>query len=244
MSTSGRHIKKKILHEDDGPSSRSKRRRRSRNGRKYSSKRKSAEVKLMRPQRLAARNAINGFPHTSEISTDGEEECGTEGDSSGTDSSLRDTNTKTQQPVDYLQNKYLAGEQGSLNDPGAAVQHTKQIESLTNVGNKKRLVLKFTLRNSNNSLPPERIRNQSDNQTLTASFPSRDSSFSSTAVTEFLEGNKLAKIQDDLSTIAGSEENEVQLGEVKSSDRAIRISNACRYMLWQQIKFQLPLRDQ
>ncbi|XP_027118426.2 uncharacterized protein [Coffea arabica] len=212
MSTSGRHVKKRILHGNDVPLSKSKRTKRSRSGRKYTSKRKSAEVKLTRSQRLAARNAINGFSHISEISTDGEEDESPEGDSSGNNSSFLSTNIKTQQPVDYLPNvkRYLAGDQGSLNESETAVTCPP-----TNVGNKKKLVLKLTLNNSKKSLPPEHIRSQSADHTVTASYPSKDSGSSYTGVTKLLEGKELENIEEDLTTIAGCEQTKVHLGEAK-----------------------------
>lgn len=186
---SGRRVKKRTLHEHNGNSSRSKGTKKSRNCRKFSSIRKSTELKSLRPQRAAAQNAINGFSQVSEFSTDGEEEEGSESYSSESDSSLWGTNMENKKSVERVGNekgKHLADEKVpsvEFND-GAANCH-KETEHPLNVNNRKRLILKLSIRNPVKSLPSESTRGQSDLQGAVASFPSGNSGPSSSGVSDF-----------------------------------------------------------
>lgn len=227
MTASGARVKRNTFHEHNGTLSWSKRTKRSRNCRKTSSTRKSTKVKSLRPQRIAARNAINGFSHVSEISTDGEE--GSESDSSESESSLWGTNIKNEKFVDTShgeKGKHLADEQLPLVESNNAVKYPKETEHQLKVENRKRLVLKFSIRNSVKSLPPESDRIQSDYQeTVAPSFPSGDSGQSSSAVSDFklvkdsevselLENEEPKSTQENLE-ISGYKSTKAPWGEVK-----------------------------
>lgn len=227
MTASGARAKKRTLHEHNGTLSQSKKTTKSRNCRKTSSTRKSAKVKSLRPQRIAARNAINGFSHVSEISTDGEEES--ESDSSESESSLRGTNIKSKKFVNNShgeKGKHLADEQLPLVESNNTVKYPKETEHQLKVENRKRLVLKFSIRSSVKSLPPESDRIQSDYQDAVASsFPSGDPGPSSSGVSDFkplkdsdvsepLENEEPKCTQENLE-ISGYKNTKVPWGEVK-----------------------------
>ncbi|CAI9104888.1 OLC1v1003675C2 [Oldenlandia corymbosa var. corymbosa] len=183
-TASGRCVKKKINPEAEGPSSRSKRKKKQRNGRKHSLKKKSTEVvKPTRPQRLAVQNAVNGSSYASEFNLDEEEVEESlefkDDYSSGTNSSLDGANVKTNRVVHHLRKekqkmKSLSGEQGlSSNWSDNAVKGpAEQRESPQNVGNKK-LILKFSLPNLKSSLGKD-VREGCNNQVATSSFRQMD----------------------------------------------------------------------
>lgn len=227
MTASGTRIKKKNLHEHNGTLSRSKRTKKSRNCHKTSYTRKSTQVKSLRPQRIAARNAINGFSLVSEFSTDGEEESGS--DSSESESSLWGTKIRNEKLVNNSygeKGKHLADEQLPLVESRNAIKYPKETEHQVKVENRKRLVLKFSIRNSVKSLPSESDRIQSDHQDAVASScPSGDSGPSCTGVSDFkhvkncevselLENEEPKSTQENLE-MSGYKSSKVPWGEVK-----------------------------
>lgn len=227
MTASGARVKKRTLHEHNETLSRSKRTKKSRNYRKTSSTMNSSEVKSLRPQRIAVRNAINGFSHVSEISTDGEE--GSESDPSESELSLWGTNIKNKKCGNNShgeKGKHLADEQLPLVESNNAVKYPKETEHQLKVENRKRLVLKFSIRNSVKSLPPESDRIQSDYQDdVASSFRSGDSGPSSSGVSDFklvknsgvselLENEEPKSTQENLE-ISGYKSTKVPWGEVK-----------------------------
>ena len=75
MTSSGRCVKRRNLDEHDASSSRTKRVKKQKSGRKTS--KKSVKAKALRPQRIAARNAMSLFSQITEASAD-EDESGSE----------------------------------------------------------------------------------------------------------------------------------------------------------------------
>ncbi|KAL2507578.1 WD40/YVTN repeat-like-containing domain [Forsythia ovata] len=163
MTSSGRRLKKRISDEQDGTSSRSKRYRKSKNGGRTTSRRKSPKSKSLRPQRVAARNATNIFSQITTTSTDGEEEDGSAGDSSYSESSFEGSAIQRQVLIDNLHNKqrkYSDSEKISSERSEDVVKPLKQPDSLSSVEKKKKLVLKFSLRDPKSPIYPENIRKQ------------------------------------------------------------------------------------
>ncbi|CAK9145214.1 unnamed protein product [Ilex paraguariensis] len=240
MTSSGRRVKRRTLDDDDHTTSRARRTKKSRSG-LNSSKRKSSKVKSLRPQRVAARNAINFFSQITEGSTDGEDEDCSEEDFSESELLLQNSNIRANGPNDDLQNvveKYSKGEQATLDESENVVKPPNDIESQANVGNRKRLVLKLSLRNSKKSVPSENIRTLSDNQVDIASSSSRpneedlifsragDLGSSSNAIdlepsedynqTKFRDNENLKKDEDQLQVSAGYKDSQIRWGEVKA----------------------------
>lgn len=164
MTSSGRRKRKRIMDKDVS-SSKSKRTGKSRNGRKTASKKNSTKPKTLRPHRVATRNANNVFLH-SDFSTGDEDDASSEDDSSESDSE-KWSYAQSEESDGMLQNgrmKSLIGEEASaLDEPPTSTQ--PQI----NVENKRRLVLKFSIRDAKKSLPLKVSNTQFENQTCSAS---------------------------------------------------------------------------
>lgn len=145
-TSSGRRVKRKNLDEYDGESSLvHNRRRKFKNGRKASRK-KSSSSKSLRPQRAAARNALNLFSRITGASTDGEDEYSTEGDSSESESVLEVSNVVSEESELSLQHE----EREPLKGKEILVEKSEDIERLDrqsefqiDTGPKRRLVLKL-----------------------------------------------------------------------------------------------------
>ncbi|CBI36946.3 unnamed protein product, partial [Vitis vinifera] len=212
MTSSGRRVKRRNLNECDGTSSRS-RTKKSKNGRKVS-KRNSSKIQSLRPQRAAKRNALNMFSQITETSTEGDDEEGLEDDSSGS-------------------------EQSSLNEFENAIKFP---ESQSNAGNRRRLVLKFSLRDSKKSIPSEDTRPKCNTQADIVHSPSRpppktveeketnlisedpESSSMHAADLEqsqnhnrddFIHKPRSEETEDHLDTSAGYKDNKIRWGENK-----------------------------
>lgn len=144
-----RHVKKRNLSERDGLISGSSGSKKLKNSRKFS-KGKSSKVKSSRPQRIAARNALNMFSRITGTSTDGDVEDDSEDDTSSSESRLQESNIRRKISDKYLQNiqdKYVEEEN---------IVKTHQLpESQPNAGNRKKLVLKLSLRGSKKPVSPE-----------------------------------------------------------------------------------------
>ncbi|XP_021609928.1 uncharacterized protein LOC110613189 isoform X5 [Manihot esculenta] len=149
VESSVRHVKKRNLSERDGLISGSSGSKKLKNSRKFS-KGKSSKVKSSRPQRIAARNALNMFSRITGTSTDGDVEDDSEDDTSSSESSLQESNIPRKISDKYLQNmqdKYVEEEN---------IVKTHQLpESQPNAGNRKKLVLKLSLRGSKKPVSPE-----------------------------------------------------------------------------------------
>ncbi|XP_073113760.1 uncharacterized protein [Elaeis guineensis] len=165
-TSSGRRIKKRNLDERDGTTlSRTHRPRRSRNGR-LASRKKSSKSKSLRPQRRAARNALNLFSKITGASTDGEDEDDSESSTSESDSLLPDSNTQSVESDKSMQNKQIkhAREKEVSRDEYEDVAKPSPIESQANTGSRRRLVLKLPRRDAKAILSSERTRVECDEQ--------------------------------------------------------------------------------
>ena len=241
MTSSGRRVKRRNLNECDGTSSRS-RTKKSKNGRKVS-KRNSSKIQSLRPQRAAKRNALNMFSQITETSTEGDDEEGLEDDSSGSDPMIQDSNmqnTKSDRNLQNVQQKYQRGEQSSLDEFENAIKFP---ESQSNAGNRRRLVLKFSLRDSKKSIPSEDTRPKCNTQADIVHSPSRpppktveeketnlisedpESSSMHAADLEqsqnhnrddFIHKPRSEETEDHLDTSAGYKDNKIRWGEVKA----------------------------
>ncbi|GAV83610.1 WD40 domain-containing protein/Bromodomain domain-containing protein [Cephalotus follicularis] len=138
MTSSGRRIKKRNLDERDGSKSGSRKAKKSRS-RRIALKMKSSKAKSLRPQRVAARNALTMFSTISGTSTDGDD-----GDDSEDDTSDKES---------------------LIVEPNGFAKPREFPESQANIGIRKRLVLKFSLRDSMKLAPSEDTRPGSNNQT-------------------------------------------------------------------------------
>ncbi|XP_073135794.1 uncharacterized protein [Henckelia pumila] len=154
-TSSGRRVKKKILDEGDDSLIRNNRARKSKNGRKTSKKKSSS--KSSRPQRAAARNALNLFSRITGTSTDGDVKDWDE-NSSESESTLQDSSFTTEESEASLQNEWdehSKGKEISL-DPSVDVDHPYPYpESHSNSVGKKRLIIKFPNRDASKVAPQQ-----------------------------------------------------------------------------------------
>ncbi|MCD7449439.1 hypothetical protein HAX54_052146 [Datura stramonium] len=142
VASSGRRLRKKVKDEDVGTSCRSPRTRKSRNGRKATTKRKSTKSKSFRPHRGAAHPEI--VHQHSDISSDDEDEASSEGDSLETESPECWSSDQRIASDDKLPSK-----QRNYPTSGAIDVPPKSTEPPTNGENKRRLVLKLKIRDAN-----------------------------------------------------------------------------------------------
>ncbi|GLU07272.1 hypothetical protein SLE2022_242360 [Rubroshorea leprosula] len=166
MTASGRRVKKRSLNEHDGSTSGINRIKKSKNGRK-SSKRKSSKEKPFRPQRLAARNARNMFSKITGTSTEEDDEVESEDYSSNSESGLQDSSVqsiKTDRNLENMPQKPRTNEQ-ILFDYEDGVRPHELNESQSNIGNRKKLILKFSLRDSKKQEPPGDNKLNTDDKT-------------------------------------------------------------------------------
>lgn len=174
-TSSGRRVKRRNLDECDGNSSRNKRFRESKHGRKAS--RKKVSSKSLRPQRVAARNALTLFTKITGTSTDGEDEDGSIADSSESESMIQDSNIESDESGRSLQIvsiKHSKGKEVFL-DGHEGVIESREISESHNAGNRKRLVLKLPARNSNNSVVPNSNHRKGEKMGNLASSSSKGS---------------------------------------------------------------------
>lgn len=159
VTSSGRRVKKRNVDDADGSSSGSKKSKRPRTGRKVS-KRKSSKSKILRPQRVAASNARHMFSRITEVSTDEEGEDDSEYESSDSESALQCVSIQSADSGEVNMHQTLTKEEETYVDiPNPPTLH----ESQSTIGNRKRLVLKFSLRDSKKQAPLEDIKPQSKN---------------------------------------------------------------------------------
>nr|XP_010938293.1 bromodomain and WD repeat-containing protein 3 [Elaeis guineensis] len=160
-TSSGRRVKRRNLDEHDGTTLlRTHRPRRSRSGR-LASRRKSSKSKSLRPQRRAARNALNLFSKITGVSTDGEDEDDSESSSSESESVLPDSNTQSMESDKSMPNnqiKHAREKEVSRVEREDVAKPSALIESQANVGSKRRLVLKLPRRDQKAVLSSEKTR--------------------------------------------------------------------------------------
>lgn len=167
-TASGRRVKKRILDEQEGTSSRSKRYKKSKIGQR-TSRRKSTKSKSLRPQRVAARNAINNFSQIPETSTDEEDEDSSAGETSDSESSLEGSSIQRKEQSDNLlneQRKYLVSSNSSEELVKPCLNHP---DGQINVGNKKKLVLRISLNHHKTPTLSENHMGRLESQTSIAS---------------------------------------------------------------------------
>ncbi|KAG5555237.1 hypothetical protein RHGRI_012690 [Rhododendron griersonianum] len=153
MTSSGRRVKRKNLDECGGEVN-GKNRRKSRHGQK-ASRRKSSSSKSFRPQRAAARNALNLFSRLTGVSADGEEDRSES--SLESESMLQDSSMGSEESDTSSQNKqhnHSKGKEVLVDESDGVVKPHECSESRLISGN-RRLVVKFPTRALNKSVPAE-----------------------------------------------------------------------------------------
>ncbi|KAJ6322205.1 hypothetical protein OIU77_012138 [Salix suchowensis] len=165
MTSSGRRVKRKNLDECDGNSIRSDRARKLRIGRK-ASKKKSSTSKALRPQRAAARNARSLFSKITGTATDGEDEDGSEGDLSETESGMQDSIIESDESNRSLHNEGKRNLKGKdiLEESEDFAESCEPTESHMNTINRRRFVFKLPVRDSIKNVFPESGIHKCDNQ--------------------------------------------------------------------------------
>ncbi|KAI3449399.1 hypothetical protein Pfo_006064 [Paulownia fortunei] len=231
MTSSGRRVKKRFSDEQEGTSSRSKRYKKSKIGQR-TSRRKSTKSKSLRPQRVAARNAVNNFTQITETSADEEDEDDSAGDTSDRESSLEGSSIQRKEhDVNLLneQRKYSADARVSSNGSEDVVKPLKHPDSQINVGNKKKLVLRFSLHHRRTPTFSENHVDQLNSQTVIASSTLR-------AYEENPEEDRVNSRSGDLGSSSASgvdkelsENYKRQLGDHKPTEAGneLRTSASC-----------------
>lgn len=166
MTSSGRRVRKRNLDKFDGNPSGSNRTKKSRSSSK-SSKRKSSKAKTLRPQRIAARNARNMFSQISETSNGEDDDSEDESSDSLQDSDI------LSEPERNMHNKSEELEQPILEKFANVAKPPADSQSQVNVENRRRLVLKFSLRDSKKNVPSEDTRLACETQANMACQSSR-----------------------------------------------------------------------
>lgn len=226
VTSSGRRVKRRNLEECEGSASRDTQNKKSKNCRK-SSKRQSTKAHNLRPQRVAARNALNMICEISDTSTEGEN-IDDSGDSlSG--SELLGLNPNKQRDDSDRNFPGLQKECGKGKEPITKPDELPEYQS--NAGNRKRLVLKFSLRDSKKVVPSENTRMITHNDADLLNIPphlSQEMTENMNAATSIDVASRSvnsSNVHEDkevpenvdgiLITSAGDNENEIKWGEVK-----------------------------
>lgn len=127
------------------------RRKKTKTGRKAS--KKSSKAKLTRPQRVAARNAVNMFSKIPETFSCGEEDDILEADASESESLSQDSITQVDEPDWEHLNRVDQGVGKAPFEESTTVTEPVDIpEAKTSVGNRGKLVLKLSIRDPKKSL--------------------------------------------------------------------------------------------
>ncbi|XP_077219232.1 uncharacterized protein LOC143853368 [Tasmannia lanceolata] len=258
VTSSGRRVKRRNLDERDGTLSRRNRKRKSRHSR-LASRRKSSKSKSMRPQRRAARNALNLFSQIT-VASDGEDD-GSESDSLDSESILEDSNiegNESDRSMQNVQQKRPKEKEVSLDECENVVKLPELHEPHTGAG-KRRLVLKFPVRDSKKLISLENTKSvfneQGDIAGTSANIPSetsnRNRKFSSShepapSSSGVFDGipseNCVSKIKErgqaensegyhDLS--AGYRDNKIKWGEVKArTSKRLRLGDVPVTDIW------------
>lgn len=163
MTSSGRRVKRRNLDEHEDDSLRSNRSRKQKNGAR---KKKSSKSKALRPQRAAARNALSLFSRITGAST-GEEEELSESDVSDSESNERDSDIQSDDSEEPLQNEQIKLSKGKevYKDLSREVAANREHhDTPVTDGNKRRLILKLPVRDSNRLAPFPRREHTSDSR--------------------------------------------------------------------------------
>ncbi|CAK7348420.1 unnamed protein product [Dovyalis caffra] len=163
MASSERRLKKRNMDERDGSISGSNGGKKLKGVQKVS-KRKSSKAKSSRPQRVAARNARNMLSKITGTSTDEDDGDDSEDDTSNSESGLQDLNVQNSNGDEYLHNEQ---EESTKEEKLVLVEHMTKPpelpESQSVIGNRKKIVLKFSLRDSKKLVSPEERRPNGEN---------------------------------------------------------------------------------
>ncbi|KAK9086311.1 hypothetical protein Syun_028705 [Stephania yunnanensis] len=241
MTSSGRRVKRRNLDERDGMISQCSRPRKSRNGQKALRK-KLSKSKTLRPQRLAARNALHLFSRINGDDDDEEDES-SETDSSESDSDMLESRIHNSESDRYLQNVQHRNprEREALNNETNDIVKTHEHpESSTNPVGRRRLVLKLPLRDlkkfaslgntkteitqqvdlaSTSDAPPEITdgpRNHMNSKDPGSSSGHVTGSVPSQSSDEIkIERMQSDKFNDHLDLSAGYKDDKIKWGEVK-----------------------------
>ncbi|GAB2265780.1 hypothetical protein Dimus_000816 [Dionaea muscipula] len=153
-TSSGRRVKRRNLDEYDEISHRINETQKSRS--KGKALKKSLSSKSSRPQRAAARNALNFFSRiTGGTSLDVEDEDGLEDDLSGSESMLQNSSFETEESDRSAigeQTKHSKGKGIIFDESDDGDRPLNSHESYKHAGNRKRLVLKLSVRDTNKIL--------------------------------------------------------------------------------------------
>lgn len=220
-TASGRRVKKRILDEQEGTSSRSKRLKKSKLAQR-TSRRKSTKSKSLRPQRVAARNAINNFSQIPETSTDEDCEYASAIETSDSESSLEGSSFQRKIQNDSLlnvQREYMASSNKSEEVIKPCLSHP---DGQINVGNKKKLVLRFSLHHRNPPTLSENHVSRLESQTTIASSSSR-------AYEETPEEDRVNNVSGNLASSSASmvdkERSEGHKRQPKDNEKPTEASN-------------------
>lgn len=147
MTSSGRLVKRRNLNEHDGSLVKSKSSKKPRN-RRRSLKRKSVQERLLN-QQVGGRNSLLRI---NETSTDEDAE-GSESNSSDDELLLQNSNIQNQECTI-----------NSFDENKDVVEPSERLDSQENIGNRRRLILKISVRDSKKSVPVESIGSKCDNE--------------------------------------------------------------------------------
>ncbi|XP_056694700.1 uncharacterized protein [Spinacia oleracea] len=230
-TSSGRRVKRRNLDECDGSTHRVDQKRKSRNGRKRSKKKSS---KASRPQRAAARNALTLFSKIKGSMPDqDQDEYGSEGYSSESESVLEDSYFEGEEsdkliPDDRAKN--IKGKEVALDDSEDISRSKEFLESHENGWNRRRLVLKFPVRD------PNRVVFSGNSFPTSGDFAGSSSSASGGPV-EFvgkdsminLHGNENLSGYDRLGWLGGYGNDAIKWGGVRArTSKRLKLSEAPR----------------
>ncbi|KAK4758713.1 hypothetical protein SAY87_020014 [Trapa incisa] len=158
LAFSGRRARKRNMDDFEGSSTRNVRSKKPKSCQKYS-QRKSSRANAMRPQRVAARNALTMFSQYSGTSSGGEDEDDSEDYSSERDHvplKFKIERNETDRKLHILQKEKYRNE-----NPQSSL-HAEAPESHSNAGGRKRLVLKLSLRDSKKPASSEDVKTGAD----------------------------------------------------------------------------------
>ncbi|KAJ8623351.1 hypothetical protein MRB53_031880 [Persea americana] len=233
MTSSGRRVKRRNLDERDGTLSRNNRTKKLKYAGAASRRRKSSTSKSSRPQRLAARNALNLFSRITGASTDGEDEDGSESNLSESESTLPDSNIQSSESDRSMQKRPV--EEDAYFDECETSVKPAELGSQTNVENRRRLVFKLPVRDSKKILPLENSKleyhegsskspsESTDlNQTCSSQEPSQNSGGS-----KVRERTKPVRVEDHPNLSSRYRDNKIRWGEVKArTSKRLRLGDA------------------
>ncbi|KAJ6795678.1 Uncharacterized protein M6B38_225925 [Iris pallida] len=233
-TTSGRRVKRRNLDECEGTSvSRTHSKRRSKNGR-LTSKKKSSKSKTLRPQRRAARNALNLFSRIGDSSE--EEEDGQFESTSESESEFPDSNTQS------IESESMHQSEGNYpRDKAALIDEFEDVakpsENQANPG-RRRLVLKLPLRDSKAAISVENPRSECRGvESMIDAIPKENSDASNLKGTSSTAFQPIQSIGDISDTMMLETVKNNGGGQVDKSDQCIlSASRGGSTVKWGEVK--------